>query len=117
MANYIKKKELIKEVKLSFQNKKVNNKLCDMFYLIAKNLASSYMFDYEDKQDMMQMAVEYCIKYFDKFDTEKDVFAYITQICKHAFYQFFNRENKYKIFITEMLTNASNSFEKKYRNK
>lgn len=143
MPDYIKKEELIKEIEKCLKNDVlkelemteedvlpdvlkifsgankvvVSDKLCRMFYLIAKRLSSVYMFDYEDKQDMIQTAVTNCIKYFIRFDTNKDVFAYATQICKHSFYQFFNKEGKYKIFISDMLSNASKEFEKKYKNK
>lgn len=117
MANYLDKKELNAEIKKCKENKQISNKLCSMLYLISSNMARSYVFDEEDKNDMIQKSVEFCIKYFKRIDVEKDAFSYVTQICKHAFYQFFNSENKYKKFISEMLTKANKNFEKKYKNK
>jgi DNA-directed RNA polymerase specialized sigma24 family protein len=116
-VQYIKKEDLRREVVECLTCNKVSSKLCDMFYRIAKEYVSSYNANMEDKEDMVQRAVLYCVKYFRNIDIEQDVFAYVTQICKNAFYQEYNIGNGHKKFITRMINRANTQFDRKYKNK
>jgi DNA-directed RNA polymerase specialized sigma24 family protein len=49
------------------------------------------------REDMIQDAVYFCVKYIDSFNPEKskNAFAYFTQVVYHAFRQRIERERKY----------------------
>lgn len=58
---------------------------------IAENLSKKYQFaNYRFRDEMVNDAIEHCLKYIDSFDPEKsnNPFSYYTQTC---YYQFLNR--------------------------
>jgi hypothetical protein len=132
MANYIEAEELKKEIleykkefsefekkvrDLNLKSKKERNehrptcskKLCSYFYLIANHLLGKWKYDYSEKEDMVQMAVEYCVRYAHNCNEERtgrDMFAYLTEICISAFFQYFGAKNRDKIMFDKYIENV-----------
>lgn len=77
-------------------------------YLIATRLAGSYNFiGYSYLDEMVSDAIETCIRYLDKFDTEKydNPHAYFTTVCYNAFLFRMRREKKQTAIKSSMLKN------------
>jgi len=120
MANkdnyYIDKGEMLLELvayrKLMSENDirpKMPDKLGRMFYDIAKNLSNKGAFtNYTWKRDMISEAVYTCIRYVDKFDTDRDnpqPFSYFTTICYRSFLNYIKKQNRHSTIKDECFNN------------
>lgn len=95
---YITNKELIPVLDRYKESGIVDDELGEMFYRIAKNLSNKANWSsYTWKEDMIQEAVFTCTKYIKNFDLKKsqNPFAYITQICYHAFVAYVKKQKKH----------------------
>lgn len=75
----------------------MSNYLGDCFLKIAENYSHKPSFiGYKFREDMVQDAVYFCVKYIDTFNPErtKNPFAYFTTACHNAFLQKIEKEHK-----------------------
>lgn len=87
MADYVKNKELLLQIKASFDASTCLPELIDSFYLIAERLSHKYIIKREeDRQDYIQQGVIDAYQYFWNFNSEKssNAFSYVTQIIKNG---------------------------------
>lgn len=97
-VHYVRNKDLIPEMELLAETGSISDELGRMILLIAKNLSNKGNFiNYTWKEDMIQEAAFTCCKYLGNFDLEKsrNPFAYITQICNHAFVNYINKQKRH----------------------
>ena len=98
--NYVSNNEILSELREYQTTKVVSNKLCEIFYLIARNLTKKGNWvGYTYKEDMVQEAVYTCVRYIKNFDVEKgnNAFAYITIICNRAFIAYIKKQKKHSM--------------------
>lgn len=96
--HYVKNKDLMPEIVAYRETGLCSEKLGGMFLLIARNLSNKGNFiNYTWKDDMIQEAVLTCVKYSKNFNPEKsnNPFAYVTTICKNAFVNYINKQNRH----------------------
>lgn len=106
---YIKNKELTKELELFNKTGKPSEKLGKMFLLIATNLSQKPNFSgYTFKDDMIGEAVMTCVRYGHNFDPNRktSAFSYITQICWMAFLTQIKKSKKHSK-IKDVCVNAA----------
>ena len=80
MANYVNNKEIMVEMIEYRRTGVISERLGEMYYLIASNLANKSNFiGYTWKDDMIADAVLTCVKYCKNFNPEKsnNPFGYI----------------------------------------
>lgn len=103
-TDYVNKQEfheLLVERKKIFDETGVRPKITDklglMILKISENLSYKRNFiNYSFREEMVGDGVENCIRYIDRYDTEKysNPFAYFTQACFFAFVRRIKRENR-----------------------
>lgn len=79
--------------------------IAECFMKIVNGLGQKRNFSgYTYLPDMKSEALEHCVKYADRFNSEKstNAFSYFTQITYNAFIQYINREKKLATFKFEM---------------
>jgi hypothetical protein len=107
--HYLNNEQFIIELEKYFEKKKmdpearVSEEIGEMFLIIAKNFIykwpSKITFEYKD--DMIQKACEYCLRYIDNYSRSisDNPFAYFTTIITSAFMQEFNYQKKSKELV------------------
>lgn len=118
--NYIDKEVLLAQV-LEYRNDYLNAKekglkpppmkepLALSIYTIAQNLTKHPRFSgYSFREDMAIDGVENCIKYIHNFNPEKstNAFAYISQICKFAYFRRIKIERTQTLVKTAIVMNS-----------
>jgi len=97
--NYINKNYLTYETILSQGKGKVTKNLEIYFTLLVDNIIKlNNIYDYEQRNDMMQTAYLNLYKNYQNFNSKKydSPFNYFTEIIKRAFAESFNLTNKIK---------------------
>ena len=86
MANYVDKRELLTEIKISKEQNELTSRAVEMLLRMVKE--GSRVFRYKnlmDKEDCMGRAFEDCWRYWRSFNPDHpkaNVFSYFTQIIK-----------------------------------
>lgn len=98
--HYVKNKDLLAEILKSREQGRITSEASEMFYLIAEGLSKRLVYqDDEDRKDCISYAVEECLKYWDRFDPDRqkypNPFAYFTQVCKNGFAKSWRELGKY----------------------
>lgn len=107
-SNYVDKDKLLAEVVLYVNQAKINKKagipkprMSEYLGKAIIDIATHYSYigkfaNYTYREEMVNDAVENCLNYLSNFSIEKssNPFAYITQICFHAFLRRIAREKK-----------------------
>ena len=95
---YVKNKEMLEELRDYKKTGKINEKLGEMFLLIARNLSNKNNFGgYTWKEEMISEAVLTCVKYCKNFDPDKgnNPFAYFTKYCYNSFIGYIKKQNRH----------------------
>ena len=123
---YVTNKELLTEIKKyretcifnvdgkkKFIKGKMSEALGEMILKISRGLCSKGNYSgYTWKEDMIAEGVLTVCKYIHNFDPEKsnNPFAYITQICNHAFKGYLKNQKKHTIIKNAMFEKYNVSF-------
>lgn len=105
-------KEEVKQAKERGEEKRpqMNNYLGGAIFEIANRFSRRPNFiNYTYRDDMVEDAVENCIRYICNFDPEKsrNPFAYITQISYYAFLRRINKEKKQAMIRAKCMEEAA----------
>ena len=85
---YINPKELLEEIQISIENKKLTKLAETMLIKIAYKANDKLSYDNpQDKEDCISSALLELFRYWDRFDIKKttNAFAYYTQIAKNGY--------------------------------
>ena len=95
---YLTNKEIIEEVKKSFEIGKPTDRLAEMFVTLSNNIVKKFKYkNLDDRDDVIQEGIYRALKVWNKIDINKpdlNAFAYYTQVIKNAqAYAFNNLHN------------------------
>lgn len=88
MAIYVKNSELLKEIIISKEQKKLTPSALNMLMRIANESNKKLRYRNPlDKEDCISSAIEDLLRYWDRFDPTKssNAFAFYTQMCKNGY--------------------------------
>jgi len=95
--NYLNKRDMLKELNKSRENKKMTNELAKMLMLLCERYSKKSSFaNYTYIDDMKGYAIMMLVKTWPCFNEEKsdNPFAFFTQCIHNSFVQFLNQEKK-----------------------
>lgn len=99
--NYLNNRDMMEQVRLSRELGRPTDELANMFIVLvaryAKHPNYASVFSYEE--DMQAHGLLTLVKQWHYFNPDKsnNPFAYYTQICKHAFYEYLRKEKKQRM--------------------
>lgn len=106
---YLNNADLMKQIALSRAQDRMTDELANMLMMLCARYAKhpDYANIYSYDEDMKAFAMLTFVKVWRSFNPEKsnNPFAYFTQICRHAFYQYLNHETKQRTIKDEILVN------------
>lgn len=85
---YLTNKEIIEEVKKSFEIGKPTDRLAEIFMILSNNIVKKFKYkNLDDRDDVIQEGIYRALKVWDKIDINKpdlNAFAFYTQVIKNA---------------------------------
>ena len=85
--DYLSNDDLLKEIIISKQQKKLTDKAFNMLVLMAKRINRKFRYDNEmDRDDVLQYSYENLLKRWHNFDEKKyiNAFSYYTELIKRS---------------------------------
>lgn len=96
--NYLNNPDLMEQIRISKANGRMSDELAKMCMTLVDRYAMhpNYANVYYNREDMVSHAYFTLFKSWSYFNPDKSTnpFAYYTQICKHAFYEYLTKERK-----------------------
>lgn len=106
---YLNNADLMKQIAISREQDQMTDELANMLMTLCARYAKhpDYANIYSYDEDMKSFAMLTFVKVWRSFNPEKsnNPFAYFTQVCRHAFYQYLNHETKQRVIKDEILVN------------
>lgn len=99
-VNYLNNADILKQVKLSKEQGRMNNELAKMLMLLCQKYATKgSLAGYSYNEDMQAFALMSLCKTWATFDSDrgKNPFAYYTQCIKNSFNMFLGSEKKQRV--------------------
>lgn len=104
--NYINNKDLMEQIRISREQGQMTDHLAKMCMALAEKYAMhpNFMNIYSYKEDMVAFGIFTLVKSWKYFDPDKgsNPFAYLTQVTKHAFYQYLKSEKKNRDIVNAL---------------
>jgi hypothetical protein len=112
---YIDKEEYSKELDKFTKNRKVSDRLAELFMLHVSRISSAHNFkDYTFKSDMEGTALIHLLKYSHNYEIDKgDAFSYCTSIIIYAFMQVINKEKRQSLIKDALIKNQAKTSQHK----
>jgi hypothetical protein len=107
--NYINNADLLIELQLSREKKKMTEKLAAMLQeLCARYARKGNFVNYTWREDMEAYAMMMLVRSWDKFKPEvsDNPFAFFTQCVKNFFRQYLNHEKKHRDIRDELMVHS-----------